>query len=78
MAPATPVVDREAVAATLQASKQRNRQECELKALTQYECQFVDLESNRYICRPFKRLFEVCAGTSYETTAQPTNSADRS
>ncbi|QLL35092.1 hypothetical protein HG536_0H04680 [Torulaspora globosa] len=80
MAPPTPVLTREQLERQISFPSADG---CQLKSLTQFQCQIFPPGSGEYLCIPFKRLFEECvvaAGASkntpsrFEVTSPLTNS----
>ncbi|QLQ82217.1 hypothetical protein HG537_0G04720 [Torulaspora globosa] len=76
MAPPTPVLTRE------QIGHFPDDPRCQLKSLTQYQCQIFPPGSGEYLCIPFKRLFQDCEALTraskndtsrFEVTSPSTN-----
>ena len=73
MAPPTPVLTVNEVAKIKTKLEEKYKGDCQLKSITQFQCQFIGSEGTGYICRPFKRIFEECGDSRVEDTNKYTN-----
>lgn len=73
MAPPTPILSKEQV----KKDQDQGSKDCQLKSLTQYQCQIFPPGSGEYVCVPFKRMFEECLKVSKTNKNKNKNRLDR-
>lgn len=72
MAPPTPILTPEEVLREKERVRTlKKKDKCELKSLTQHLCHAE--EPGKYVCVPFKRVFEKCLERTVEITDVDTN-----
>lgn len=77
MAPPTPILSKEQVKKEQEQGQLHGSKDCQLKSLTQYQCQIFPPGSAEYVCVPFKRVFEECLKASKTNRNKNKNKLDR-